>query len=160
MRTACLRLLYRVAWALLTVGMRVIPSRARGAKCVLTRGEEVLMVRHTYGWRRRWELPGGGVHRREQPQAAAHREAREELGLEDLELQPLTVVDLQMARRRVRLHCFWAELSEPVELRLDAVEIAEASWFPVAVLADRLPPYGVQIAEALARRGARAGAVG
>ena len=50
-----------------------------GVKCVVTHGDDVLLVRHTYG-HRAWDLPGGTVKRREVPLAAAQREMHEELG--------------------------------------------------------------------------------
>lgn len=45
--------------------------------------EEVLLVRHAYGNRKKWNLPGGGYRpRRETPLQAATREVREELGVD------------------------------------------------------------------------------
>ena len=54
-----------------TVGVRGLVIDDRG---------QVLLVRHTYG-QRVWQLPGGGVHRRESIVAALHRELREETGV-------------------------------------------------------------------------------
>ena len=53
MRAALLRAAYRVAHRVLEVYWWVVRPTKRGVVCVLTRGEEVLLVRHTYG--RRWE---------------------------------------------------------------------------------------------------------
>jgi len=49
-----------------------------GAKLVLARDDEVLLVRHTY--RPGWFLPGGGLKRGESLESAARREAQEEVG--------------------------------------------------------------------------------
>lgn len=51
-----------------------------GVRVLMTQGDEVWLVRHTYldGW----FLPGGGVERRETLENAACREAREEIGAE------------------------------------------------------------------------------
>src|SRR5580658_5184610 len=72
---------YRVAYQLARVYWFFVRPTKSGAKCVIMRGDEVLLVRHTYGNRNAWELPGGAVKRGEKPVDAARREMREELSL-------------------------------------------------------------------------------
>jgi 8-oxo-dGTP pyrophosphatase MutT (NUDIX family) len=108
---------------------RIAQPRQRGVKCVLTRGDEVLLVRHTYGPRDRWELPGGGVKRREEPAAAARREAREELGLDMDDWTLHGDLFERIDRKRDRLWCYSAPIGDRA-IALDAAEIAEARWFP------------------------------
>ncbi len=60
----------RALWQPVTFGVRVFVENPGG---------EVALVRHSYS--SGWHLPGGGVDRHELPQAAALREAREEIGL-------------------------------------------------------------------------------
>ncbi|MCX7670327.1 MAG: NUDIX domain-containing protein [Anaerolineae bacterium] len=72
----------RMYWAIarpLTLGVRVI----------MRRGDEVLLVKHTY--QDRWFFPGGLVERGETLDEAARREAREEVGAE---LGPLTLLGI------------------------------------------------------------------
>jgi 8-oxo-dGTP pyrophosphatase MutT (NUDIX family) len=95
---------------------------------VLTRGPDVLLVRHTYGPATRWELPGGGVKRREEPDAAARREANEELGVEHLDWRFLGDLFERIDGKRDRLWCFSAELGDE-RVTADGVEIAETRWF-------------------------------
>src|SRR5919198_1506018 len=98
----------RVYWFLLR-------PHTRAVKCVVREGDAVLFVRHAYGDRSSWELPGGGIKRGEDPRAGAAREAGEELGL-----------DLAEGRPPGR------------ELTLDEGEIEEARWFDLAALPSRL----------------------
>jgi ADP-ribose pyrophosphatase YjhB (NUDIX family) len=141
-RLAATRRLYRVAWLGLQVRASVLPRRARGVKCVLTHRGRVLLVRHTYGKRRVWYIPGGGVRRRESPLHAADREMREELGVGDLRWRELTTCDMRVDRMSVRLTCLHAELADPAAVRADPVEIAEARWFDP----DELPvPHGSEV---------------
>jgi 8-oxo-dGTP pyrophosphatase MutT (NUDIX family) len=108
-------------------------------KCILRDGDQVLFVRHTYGRRGSWELPGGGLRRREAPEAAVRREMREELGIELTALRPAGRVEVSGNHKRTLLHCFEADLAGG-RLRLAAAEIAEARWAP----ADAPPqPLGV-----------------
>jgi 8-oxo-dGTP pyrophosphatase MutT (NUDIX family) len=129
LRVALLRRLYRVAWR--GVQLRAILWRrsSGGVKCVLTHGDQVLLVRHTYGRREVWYLPGGGVHRGEPPLRAAAREMEEELGLRDLQLRELATFETRLEQIAVRLTCLHAELSDLTAVRPDPVEIARVGWF-------------------------------
>ncbi len=133
-RDSLLRATYRVGYRLLRVYWRVANPEKRGVKCVLTRDGEVLLVRHTYGREERWELPGGGVKRGEEPAAAARREAREELGVDLDDWRFLGDLFERIDGKRDRLWCFSTELTSG-EVDLDRAEIAEARWFD----RDRLP---------------------
>jgi 8-oxo-dGTP pyrophosphatase MutT (NUDIX family) len=128
------RLLYRFAAVLLHLIRPLVPIDWGGVKCVLTDGDRVLLVRHTYG-SRAWDLPGGGRRRGETSAAAARREMREELGLDDLRWRPLGQLHARAERHRQTIEVFGAEVSGP-ELELDLGEIAVAGWFRP----DGLPP--------------------
>lgn len=133
LRLAVLHGLYRVAWRALQLRALLWPRRGRGVKCVLTHREQVLLVRHTYGQRGTWYLPGGIVRPRETPPSAAAREMAEELGLRDLRWRELGARDMRLDGLSVRLACLHAELSDPT-VQPDPVEIAEARWFDLKQL--------------------------
>ncbi len=133
-RDTVLRTAYRGAYPLLRLYWRVRQPQKRGVKVVVTRGGEVLLVRHTYGPETRWELPGGGVKRGEDPRDAARREAREELGVDTDEWRLLGDLFERIDGKHDRLWCFTAELGDR-GIETDAAEIAEARWFR----RDRLP---------------------
>jgi len=121
------RLGYRIAYRALQLARVLVPFPRRGVKCVLTDGERVLLVRHTYG-RRDWDLPGGQMRRDEQPLSTARREMAEELGITDAAWAALGEFRGRGRSAPDVLHCFHAEVKAPT-LRLDPGEIAEASWF-------------------------------
>jgi len=125
---------YRVAWRLVQLRSLLLPGRGRGVKCLLTHRGRVLLVRHTYGARDTWYLPGGAAHRGEPPPRVAAREMQEELGLGDLPLRELITRDMRLERIEVRLTCLHAELEDPARVRPDPVEIAEVAWFDPAAL--------------------------
>lgn len=118
---------YRVAHRLLRGWWFIARPQLHGVKCVLTYGEHVLLVRHTYG-DPEWNLPGGGIRRGEEPAAAARREMEEELGVQIDALRPIGEISFRAYRARDRVYCFHAELG-PAELRIDHGELAEARWF-------------------------------
>jgi 8-oxo-dGTP pyrophosphatase MutT (NUDIX family) len=143
LRVRSKRLVYRLAYNLLHVSAIFAPRHGRGVKCLLTHAGEVLLVRHTYGKRDVWYLPGGGVHRHEHPIAAGAREMAEELGLHDLALRELSTVSLRFGHVKVKLTVLHAELEQKT-LHPDPVEIAHACWFA----SDRLPPsVGPEVSE-------------
>jgi 8-oxo-dGTP pyrophosphatase MutT (NUDIX family) len=128
------RLAYRIAAVLLRVLRPLVPIDWGGVKCVLTDGDRVLLVRHTYG-SRQWDLPGGGRRRGEASLDAARREMREELGLEIDGWRALGQLRARIEHHRQTIDVCGAELSSPT-LRLDLGEIEVAAWFE----RDRLPP--------------------
>jgi 8-oxo-dGTP pyrophosphatase MutT (NUDIX family) len=153
LRDPLLRLAFRAGYRVLRVWWFVARPNVKGVKCVLTHDDDVLLVRHTYGDRDRWELPGGGVKRREEPLDAARREIEEELGIEVRYWVALGDLFERIDRKRDRLWCFGAELARP-DVSLDRAEVAEARWFPRDRLPERRAKYVARIVALDERRGA------
>jgi 8-oxo-dGTP pyrophosphatase MutT (NUDIX family) len=145
LRVAALRGLYRLAWHALRL-RGLLGGRSTGVMCVLTHDSRVLLVRHTYGQRRVWHLPGGRMRRREAPVRAAAREMREELGLRDLDWRELGVREIYLDGISGLSTCLHAELSEPT-VRPDPVEIAQSCWFSPGELPR---PCGPEVGQLLA----------
>ena len=124
---------YRVAYQLARVYWFVARPKKSGVKCLITRGDEVLLVRHTYGNRREWELPGGAIKRRELPLDAARRETLEELGLSISDWSALGDFFAKYEHRKDTMYCFHAVVGD-VTPAADRIEIAQVRWFPAAAL--------------------------
>lgn len=124
-----MRLGYRAAYVALRLAALVLHPRTRGVKCVLVDGDgRALFVRHTYGDRRQWELPGGGARRDEAPVDAARREAWEELGIDVTSWTELAVVHGDWYAKIEELTVFRAAWPGG-RGRRDPVEIADVGWF-------------------------------
>ena len=129
----------RIAYAGLRTYWFLLRPRIVGDKCVLTHGEDVLLVRHTYG-SRAWDLPGGTVRRREAPRDAARREMHEELGRRIDDWTPLGELFVRSNHHDDDLHLFLARMSDR-QVEIDLVELAEAGWFPRGALPVDLGRY-------------------
>ena len=124
------RLGYRLAYRVLQVVWWVTRPSQTGVKCVVSAGDRVLLVRHTYG-SRAWDLPGGMAKRREAPPDTARREMAEELGIDRDDWTPLGVIRGRMAHRRDTIHLYGIELGPALpDLSLDPGELDVAEFFP------------------------------
>lgn len=118
---------YRSAYAALRVYWFLFRPTMSGVKCVLTDGDRVLLVRHTYG-PRAWDLPGGSVKSGEAPVSAAQREMYEELGVSVDSWRLFGELRAVIDHRRDHVHLFQAELESP-RLNIDRGELRAAGWF-------------------------------
>ena len=112
------------------LGVSVVAENARG---------EVLMVRLSYG-KGFWSFPGGGCHRGETFDDAAHRELLEETGcrIDRMELLGSMEEDLHGASNIVAV---FGGRTEDVP-RIDHREVIEARFFPADAPPPQLTPVG------------------
>jgi 8-oxo-dGTP pyrophosphatase MutT (NUDIX family) len=128
------RQLYRIAHTIRRQWWRLRKPHRSAAIVLATDGEgRVLLVRHSYG-RPVWSLPGGGIGRGEDPQLAAIREFREELGCAIADVRPLASEEEPVSGAHETQHVFVARLAgTPAP---DMRELVEARLFAL----DALPP--------------------
>jgi 8-oxo-dGTP pyrophosphatase MutT (NUDIX family) len=139
----------------LRVSALVLHPRTRGVKCVLVDDAgRALFVRHTYGDRRRWELPGGGARRGEPLRDAARREAWEELGGDVVDWEELGTVTGDWYAKVEELTVFRAPWPAGSRPRRDPVEIATLQWFALDAPPAPLGPTTVAALRALGSAGA------
>jgi len=128
-RVRVLRVGYRCAHVVLRLWWFIGRPHTHGVKLVIRDGEAVLFVRHSYGRRDLWELPGGGVARDESPRQAAAREAREELGLRVSDWEGLLPAYVVKRHATAHLRVLCADYDGAL-LRPNAVELLELRWAP------------------------------
>jgi 8-oxo-dGTP diphosphatase len=114
----------RLAFPLLTRWWRLRGREHEGAQVAIWVAGSLLLTRSSY--RTEWNLPGGGIERGEDPEAAARRELAEEIGVTGIELIPKGSASGLWDGRRDRVWFFEAQLDRLPELRPDNREIIEA----------------------------------
>ena len=88
---------------------------------------DVLLLKHSYG-PDVWSLPGGGLSPGEDPEAAARREVREELGVELARIEPVGTLEEVLSGSHHTTHVFAAVCDQrPMP---DGREVKEARFFP------------------------------
>ncbi len=117
---------YYLTYPLLAVALR-FNSRTR---VVVQCGEQTILIK-TWLFKNWWDLPGGGLHRNENPSAGAARELNEEVGITSMsgELEYLYTAPYKAGLIRFNIHYFRYVLSEKPSLKLQRGEVIEAGWF-------------------------------
>ena len=124
--------LWRLSW-------RFTRPRTRGVRVmVYDDAGRLLLVRNTYGDTQSWVLPGGGVGKRETPEAAAEREVMEEVGCATRGLAQIATFESNKEGKRDTIYLFRASTSDV--LRMQADEIAEAGLFGIDELPEKVSP--------------------
>lgn len=104
-------------------------------RIVLQSGDTVLVVRPWLS-NGKWSLPGGGIHRSEDPVLSAIRELKEETGV-TLKREECTLVDTYQYKQdglRFRYTLFRAKLPAIRKLIPQRHEIAAAEWVKISEL--------------------------
>jgi 8-oxo-dGTP pyrophosphatase MutT (NUDIX family) len=121
------RLSFYVGWPVLYALVR----RSKRSRVVILCDDEVLLVRGWLSGDSAWSLPGGGVHRGEQPVVGAVREVYEELGvhLQPSDLSPIGSDTQVYKGLPSEYHYFGVKLAHKPSLKLSRIELCDARWY-------------------------------
>lgn len=123
------RILYKFAYLLLRAYWFLFRPHTSGARCVISDGHEILLIRNTYG-PQHWTVPGGRIDSGETPEEAARREVQEEVGLPLGEVRFIGQFVTTREYKHDTVYVF-AATARSRAFTLDPAEILEARWFAV-----------------------------
>jgi ADP-ribose pyrophosphatase YjhB (NUDIX family) len=121
-------IIYKFAYSFLKIYWFIFRPRTQGVSCLIVSGDEILLIRHTYG-RSAWTLAGGGLRKTETKEEGVKREVKEELGLN---ITPEYIGEFtRNAEHKIdTVFCFVARV-EKKEPEIDRREIREAKWWNI-----------------------------
>ena len=102
-------------------------------RLIVTAGDKLLVLDNFLG-RGNWGVPGGGLHKGEEPKTGALRELQEETGLS---LMPSDLVEFAKGQKAKDLgatfyiDCFLCKLPETLAISSSSNEILETRWVDV-----------------------------
>ncbi len=130
--------LYKIAYPIAKLYWFFIRPNTQGVRCVVVCGEDVLLIKHTYGSQLRTTV-GGGIHKGETEESAVIREVKEEVALNLYGLTKVGEVTHTKEFKNDTIHVFVARTDER-EFVLDESEVKEAVWFKFSELPSDTSP--------------------
>ena len=130
--------LYKPISYIHSLACRALGAKTVGARALVVRNDEVLLVKHTY--QKGWCTIGGGVDKNESPREALIRELVEEVGVITLEKPELFAVYHQKYLKRDDYIAFYIVRHFEMQKTSYSPEIAEKQWFPFTALPKDITP--------------------
>lgn len=126
-----------IYWPFVKAYFLIFSPETRGVRIILTHQGEVLFIKNTYGLK--YNFPGGGLGKNEDPELGIRREVKEELGidLKDIVYLDSVIPDIKYEYRKNTISIFTAEL-ENKNISINSLEVADAQWLPKG----KQPPLG------------------
>jgi 8-oxo-dGTP pyrophosphatase MutT (NUDIX family) len=127
--------LYKLAFWPRRLYWFIVRPKTQGVKCIICKDNEILYIKNTYG-SGLWNFPGGGIKRKEAPEQAVKREAREELGIELIGLNEAGSFINKLEYKTDTVFVFTASISPHSTLKQSA-EIEEYMWLDKTTLPEQ-----------------------
>lgn len=135
-------LLYKITFPFFTLYWKFFKPKTFGVKVLIIHPEDnqkILLIRHSYGNTLLWNIPGGGYNpKKETAETAAKRELYEELKINNVNLQFLSVYKTNNEGKDDTVTIFKGILeNKEMENLKPNSEIAEIKWKSINALNDK-----------------------
>jgi 8-oxo-dGTP diphosphatase len=121
-------IIYKLVYRFLKIYWFIFRPKTQGVTCLILSGDELLLVRHTYG-RSAWTLSGGGFKKNETKEEAVQREVKEELGFH-ITPEYIGKFTHNPEHKIDTVFCFVTRV-EKRDPQIDHREIKEAKWWNI-----------------------------
>lgn len=123
------RIMYILAWP----ALYLLFKGTKRTRVIVSCGDRVLFVKDWLGTGS-WKLPGGGIHKNEDPTEAAIRELREETGIEVSKSELTKIDDCEINESEMPYRCFVYATkiaNTKVKIKRQKMEISDIAWLNV-----------------------------
>ena len=138
----CKAIFYKIAYPVAKLSWFFIRPNTQGVRCIVLCGEDILLIKHTYGSPLRTTV-GGGINRGETEESAVIREVKEEVGLNLYCLSKVGEVIHTKEFKNDTVHVFVARTHERAFI-VDGSEIKEVAWFKFDELPSDTSPLFIE----------------
>lgn len=123
------RILYVITYPGIWLVIKCTPPRTR----IIVKSDNKILLAKDWLGSGKWSLPGGGLHRNEDPQIGAIRELKEETGIvvQKSSLHYLGTLNINGDKLGSRLICYWTEISENHIIKKQHIEILDVRWVEI-----------------------------
>jgi NADH pyrophosphatase NudC (nudix superfamily) len=130
--------LYKIGYPIAKIYWFFRRPTTAGVRCIITCGNQILLIKHTYGSSLLTTV-GGGVKPGESLEQAVVREISEEVGLSLQSIKHAGSIEHKKEFKKDTIHVFSA-ITHNKELQVDPAEIKEAGWFDINDLPENISP--------------------
>lgn len=118
-----------IIWFFVRIYWFIFRPSGYGVKVVITCGNDILFVRHAYGYKT-WTFPGGSIKNGEKKEDAIKREVKEEVGINLSQVSFLGhfVSTKEYKKDNIFVYCSKVESKD---FKKDDFEIEEVRWFNI-----------------------------
>lgn len=139
-----IRILYPIVLRILRIYWFIFRPKTRGVRCIIRFENKILFIKHSYGLSF-WNIPGGGVKKKETFEQAIIREVKEEVGIIVKEVKKIGNFLSDKEYKIDQIELFLADVDSEY-YNIDNIEIVEARWSRL----DEIPePHGSNLKEML-----------
>lgn len=142
MKESIKNILYTIALFNAKIYWFIFKPITRGARIIIIYEDSVLLVKHRT--RNNYNLPGGGIHKNEEPLSGAIREVREETGI----IIPAKAYLLGEYKnstegKKDTVFVFVSEIETKITPQI-TFELSDAKWFPLELLPENISQATLQ----------------
>ncbi len=122
----------------------IFRPNTRGVKCIIENNGKLLMVKLNYA-HHKWTFPGGKVEKNESFLDAAIREAKEETGIDAINVKYAGSYESTREYKRDRVEIYVASTEKPDARVIEPTEIEKVEWFDRLNMPQEVSPAVAQI---------------
>ncbi len=117
---------YKIANSIRRAYWFIFRPKTQGVKCLIENNCEYLLIQTSYSGKY-WTLPGGGIKQSENPEQAAKREVKEELGIILDKVNQIGRYESTVEYKKDTIHLFYATV-ETKDFKSNT-EVSLTGWF-------------------------------